>query len=651
MGAAGPRPRGPVFFAHAAGRILPDHGIASRHALSRSADKSDRVPGTPYAGRVAVTTGRLLSLIWGAAVTNKGLVIAVITLGVLQAAFTKAPIALLEPMLRALGAQEGANIDPGMLQPIIDFFGLDSDSEPMNMLMACAIVSLILAVPGALAIYGVLLLSRYFATKIVVDLRDQVAQHLLLLPLRFFGRRRMGELISNFTNDTAVLARSFALVCDHIVVDPLLIAGNAVLLAFFVPEAIPILVVMVPAMALPLLRLGRRITRTSSSSLAAMGDATESMNQMLSGIRTVKAFQLEKERQSDFAGSNARFLQRTRKMLRAKALAHASVHVAYHVALAGLLVLLGWVIIEQGEDFSVIGVAVAALATSYTHVKRLTRAYNTLKESTGALEGIEALLMEPHDPAGRAAGLPVPSLRGEVELDGVCFAYDEEPVLREISFKVEPGQTVALVGPSGAGKSTTLDLLARFYDPTAGSIRIDGLELCKLSLTDYRRQIAIVSQQPFLFNAGIRDNILCGRPGAPEADVERAARAAQIHDFIAALPDGYDSVAGERGCKLSGGQMQRITIARAILRNPRILFLDEATSALDSESEELVQKALQNLMAGRTSFVIAHRLSTIASADLIVVLEAGRVVEQGTHQELVERRGVYKRMRDLQAAP
>lgn len=615
-------------------------GTRSHPFLSSSAHNSG-----PSPMRVTVKTSRLLSLILEAVVANRGLVFAIFCLGVLQAVFAKAPFALAYPLIDLLTGQE-----PGtrFLESIAEFLGLDLGSPEMNSVVAFAILVSLCGVLGAPAIYGVLVLSRYFATKIVVDLRNDVGQHMLRLPLRFFGVRRMGELLSNITNDTTILARSFSLAADHVIVDPLLIMANAAILLWFVPESALVLLVMVPAIAWPIHSMGHRIRSTSSRTLSAMGDATESMSQMLSGIRTVKGFQLEDQRLEDFKETNALYLKRSVRMLRAKALSQSSVHLGYTVAFGVLFLFMAWLVANERYSFTSIAIIIAPLATTYTHVKRLTRAYNTLMESAGALEGIESVLLEIPDPGVDGEGIAVPSLEGRVQLEGVSFAYEDEPVLRDVSFTVEPGQTIAMVGPSGAGKSTTLDLLARFYDPIEGRILIDGQNLADMKLVDYRSHIAIVSQQPFLFNASIRDNILCGRPDASQQEMESAARNAQIHDFIVTLPDGYDSLAGERGCSLSGGQMQRITIARAILRDPRILFLDEATSSLDSESEELIQKALKNLMVGRTSFVIAHRLSTIANADLIVVLDKGRVVEQGTHDELISKSGVYKRMRDLQ---
>ena len=248
-------------------------------------------------------------------------------------------------------------------------------------------------------------------------------------------------------------------------------------------------------------------------------------------------------------------------------------------------------------------------------------------------------------------GRSITEVRGDVELRDVFFSYDGKPVLQGVSLKARAGQTIALVGPSGGGKSTTLDLLLRFHDPEKGSILVDGNDLREVKLADYRRHTAVVSQSPFLFNTSLRDNIGCGRPGASQEQIEEAARAANIHDFIAEQPNGYDTTAGERGTNLSGGQMQRITIARAILRDPAILFLDEATSALDTESEGVVQAALDTLRKGRTSFVIAHRLSTIVDADQILVLVDGRIVESGSHDSLVAADGVYKRMVDKQMRP
>ena len=378
-----------------------------------------------------------------------------------------------------------------------------------------------------------------------------------------------------------------------------------------------------------------------------MGETTESLNQILTGIRTVKAFQLESERMREFDNTTVKFLERTRRVLSAKGRSIAQSFIGYQIATAVILILLGHTILSTDLTFAVVGVIIAPLATNYQHVKRVTRAYNVMRESAGALSGIESILQTDAD-AAMIGGREIAEVRGDVELRDVFFSYGGKPVLQGLSLCAQAGQTVALVGPSGGGKSTTLDLLLRFHDPEKGTLLVDGVDLRELKLADYRRQTAVVSQSPFLFSNTLRDNIACGRPGATQEQVEEAARAANIHDFIMEQPDGYDTFAGERGTNLSGGQMQRITIARAILRDPAILFLDEATSALDSESEEAVQRALDTLRKGRTSFVIAHRLSTIVDADQILVLVEGRVVESGTHDDLIAQAGVYKRMIEKQ---
>jgi ABC-type multidrug transport system fused ATPase/permease subunit len=624
-------------------------------------------------------TRALLRRLWAAIVHYKGMVAAMVGFGFLEAAFTKLPFVLVKPLMAEMGAA-GAGPqplavpwhpplelpeEPGLFDRLLnDFnalfrsfandlvggFGLDLGHPGMNVVVACGLIAVLCGLFGSVTIYFVQTISRMFAIRIVADLRTELARHFLALPIRFFGRQRMGELVSKVTNDTQVMQRSFELAADNIVVDPLMIAWNIVILAWFVPQAIWVLVAMVPLMAIPLYRQGKKVSKRSSKSLQAMGETTESLNQILSGIRTVKAFQLEPSLLRGFEGHTRTFLERTHKMLRAKGRSLAQTFVSYQFGFAVLLVMLGYVVLVEGSiRFDDVAVVIVPLATTYQHVKRLTRSYHVIMESAGALHGIDQILRAEVDHAP-ADGKPLPEVHGDVEMRDVWFAYGEKPVLCGVDLRVKAGQTVALVGPSGGGKSTTMDLLLRFHDPQRGVIRVDGKDLREVRLADFRAHTAVVSQQAFLFNTTIRENIAYGKPGASQAEIEAAAKAANIHDFIAGLPQGYDTLAGERGCNLSGGQMQRITIARAIVRNPAILFLDEATSALDSENEEIVQRALDNLRQGRTSFVIAHRLSTIVDADLIVVLDQGRVVEAGTHAELVAKGGVYKRMRDLQSA-
>jgi subfamily B ATP-binding cassette protein MsbA len=647
----------------------------------RAAADSSRVttdPGPPpsVSAPRGASLRTLLARIWRAVLAHRGLVIAILLTSVLEAFFTKAPIVLIQPLLDTFSAAS-ADAPPGGGVPrdgtgaeslerefkhrfmrwfvdgandLRDALGIEFEerAQEKSVILACAVIAVLSGLLGGFFIYLATLLSRYFATKIVVDLRDEIAEHLLLLPLRFFGRRRMGELISSLTNNTTVLSRAFNLVSDNIVGDPMMILGNIAILAFWAPEVLPFFIPIVPLMALPMIRLGKKVHRRSGQSMEAMGDSTESMNQMLSGIKTVKAFQLERQRMAEFRESNERFLRRTKRMLQAKGRSQGLVFAGYQIAFAALIVVLGWLLLSGRRTIGDIGMIIVPITTTYTHVKRLTRAYNTMMESVGAMDAIEAILQEVPDEGVRRGGRPVEIVHGDVAMEHISFSYGDEPVLRDVSFAVERGTSVALVGQSGAGKSTLIDLLARFHDPSAGRVLIDGQDLRDLDVGGYRRHIAMVVQQPFLFNTTIGENIRYGRRDASQDEIEAAARAAQIHDFIVTLPKGYDTLVGERGSNLSGGQMQRVTIARAIVRDPAILFLDEATSALDSESEEAVQRALGNLMRGRTSFVIAHRLSTIRDADVILVLSEGRLVERGRHAELLASGGIYRRMLELQ---
>jgi ABC-type multidrug transport system fused ATPase/permease subunit len=614
----------------------------------------------------------LLRRIWAAIVRYRRMVVAMIGFSVLQVICTKLPFMVIDPLITVLQESGGGKpqdkgpdavltFSQGLREwfsqwfrdfanDLCAFFGLTFDTPGMPIVIACGFVTLCCGIVGSVTIYMVQTVSRFFAYRVVADLRSELAHHFLSLPLRFFGRQRMGDMISKVTNDTQVMQRSFEMAADNVVVDPLMILGNVLIIGFVFPQALLVVAVMVPLMAIPMYRQGKKVQKRSASSLRALGETTESLNQILTGIRTVKAYQLEGECKSKFDETTVTFLARTKRVLRAKGRSIAQSFIGYQVATAVILVMLGYYVLATDLSFVVVAVIIAPLATNYQHVKRVTRAYNVLRESAGALSGIETILNAQADQT-MVGGEPIAKIRGDVELRDVHFAYGDKPVLRGISIKAEAGQTIALVGESGGGKSTTMDLLMRFHDPEQGCILLDGKDLRSVKLADYRRQTAVVSQEPFLFNATLRENIACGKPGASQEDIEKAARAANIHEFIVSQPDGYDASAGERGSNLSGGQMQRVTIARAILRDPAILFLDEATSALDTESEETVKRAIDTLRKGRTSFVIAHRLSTIVDADQIVVIEDGCVIETGSHDELIAANGVYKRMSDKQARP
>jgi subfamily B ATP-binding cassette protein MsbA len=483
-----------------------------------------------------------------------------------------------------------------------------------------------------------------------MDVRDQLYSHILGQSASFFATNTTGQLLSRVSNDVAQVQRAVSETAGDLLRETLALVGYVVILFWIDWRLALVCLTGAPIILYPLVRLGQRVRRTAHRSQEAQETMSHVGAETFSAHRIVKAFGAE-EREAMRFREALRYLYRTNmRVVRALSLMPPFMELLGGVGMAGAL----WYGSQQiaagqlttGEFTSFL----AALLMMYTPAKKLSRVNANVQQAIAAGDRIFEML-DTHTEVGEApdAG-PLPPFASSIEFRDVTFAYDDahRPILRNVGFRVTAGQMVAIVGRSGAGKTTLVNLLPRFYDVTRGTIQIDGRDIRSATLRSLRAQIGIVTQETVLFDDTIANNIAYGAVRADGAQIEAAARAAHAHDFIAALPEGYATKIGERGQKLSGGQRQRVAIARALLKNAPILILDEATSALDSEAELLVQEALSTLMLNRTSFVIAHRLSTIMRADAILVLERGRLVEMGCHEDLLAREGIYSSLYKMQ---
>jgi len=484
-------------------------------------------------------------------------------------------------------------------------------------------------------------LTNYLTNRVVADLRNDVAEHLSYLPLRYHYDRKSGDLVSRVTNDVAVTESAANFYFDDMIVHPVMIL-SATTAAFLTNWRLALgAVAFFPVYAFVLGRMGRRMRKARKRSLEHLGDMTGTMVQTFGGIKVVKAFNMEAAQVAEFREHNESYFRKLMGALRRKALGENSSQLFMGLALAVVLVG-GYELMSRramtAGDMANFGLFVAMINSS---VRELSKSYNRLVEASTGCERVFELLDQPRE-TQHETGEELRRVEG-LEVRGVSFAYDGTFVLQDINLKARPGEVIAVVGRSGAGKTTLVDLLCRFYDPQKGEIAVNGADLRRVRRSSLLSRVAVVTQETFLFNATMGENIRYGRRGAAAAEVEAAAKAAHIHEFITSLDRGYDTPVGERGAKLSGGQRQRVAIARAILRDPDLLILDEATSALDSESEQAVQAALQNLIRAdhRITFVIAHRLSTVRNADRILVLDEGRLVEEGSHEALLGLGGAY----------
>ncbi len=497
--------------------------------------------------------------------------------------------------------------------------------------------------------YGQSVLLAEVAQRVGMRLRSDVYAHLHSLSLSYFHQRRTGALMSTLTNDVPKLQNAAMMVKD-VIATPIQVVLYLTLLFIASWKLTLFALLVVPVMAVAIQLLSRRIRGISNQSQQKMADVTAVMEETLSGVRVVKAFSAEQHEVRRFDQESRSALDISMTGVRRAARLRPTIDFIGALGIALTLWIGGREVIGgrmQFDDLLAFLYAVTQLASAVGSVGSLRVAW---EEMMGAADRIfsDVLDVVPDVRDAPDARL-LPPVAGRVEFRGVSFAYQEgTPTLSDISFTVQPGEVVALVGPSGAGKSTLADLVPRFYDPTGGSVVIDGYDIRSVTVDSLRQQIGIVPQETVLFSGTIRDNIAYGRRDATDAEIEAAARAANADSFIHSFPLKYETVIGERGATLSGGERQRVAISRALLANPRILILDEATSSLDAASEALVQEALETLMRGRTTLIIAHRLSTIVHADKIIVVRQGRIAEMGTHTELMARGGVYAALYETQ---
>ena len=513
---------------------------------------------------------------------------------------------------------------------------------------------------AALAIVALLALgtaARYFfvtrlGERVVADLRKAVFARVVTLSPGFFERVMTGEILSRITTDTTLIQSVIGSSLSIALRNMLILAGGMAMLAFTSVKLMGLVLLIVPAILIPIIVLGRRLRTLSRANQDWIASSSGTASETLLAAQTVQAFTHESRSIAQFDGVTEQSYDVALTRIRTRALMTAIVIFLIFAGVIGVLwvgardVRQGVMTAGQLVQFVIYAILVASSTGALSEI------WGELQRAAGATERLAELLGAHDALTDPASPVPLPRpVKGRIALEGVGFHYPTRPdvsALDGVDLTIRPGETVALVGPSGAGKTTVIQLIQRFWDPGTGRVTLDGIDLRDMRRDDFRKSMALVPQEPVIFAASVLDNIRLGRPEAGPAEVESAARAAHAHDFIAALPDGYDTPLGERGVMLSGGQRQRVAIARAILRDAAVLLLDEATSALDAESESLVQAAVNDLAQGRTTIVIAHRLATVKKADRIIVFDRGRIVAEGNHEALVTQGGLYARLARMQ---
>ncbi len=534
---------------------------------------------------------------------------------------------------------------PWLIRDVVDEVLMEKNLFKLNLIVV-AIVLLFLI--RGIAVYGQTYSMAFVGQRVVIDLRESIYRKLMSLSQPYFDRNKTGVIMSKLTNDVTALQTAIVDNLVTAVTEGVMLIASLVSMIYLDWKLTLLTFIIVPLVLGVTNIFGKRLRLAGHEVQGRIADITAFLQETISSIRVVRSFVRERFEVDRFNIENVKNFRAAMRATRLTSMLTPMVEFSAAIAIAVIIWYGGYSVIE-GEISSGSLIAFLIYAINLSNpVKRLSQVYGTIQKSMAAGERIVELLDSPVDVEEKANAIVLPPVKGNVVFHDVSFSYGDKPALYKVSIEAKEGEIVALVGPSGAGKSTVINLIPRFYDITEGAITIDGFDVRDVTLDSLRNQVGIVPQETQLFNMSIRENILYGRLDATEEEVYEAAKAANALEFIEKMPDGFDTMVGERGSSLSGGQRQRIAIARAILKNPRILILDEATSALDTESEKIVQEALERLMQGRTAIVIAHRLSTIRNAHKIYVLQQGRVVEVGSHEELLAENGIYQHLHTVQ---
>ena len=536
-----------------------------------------------------------------------------------------------------------------LVKPMLDDIFIKQDRGMLLLLPGIAIAVFLLK---GLGTYGQQYLMSYVGESVIKYYRNVLYQRIIDLPMSFFQKEKTGVLMARITNDVNILKGMVSNAVTNVLRDVFTILGLVCVIFYMDWKLAMGAFLVLPAAFYPIVAFGRKVRRFSTGTQEAMADINAFLHETFSGSKIVKIFTMEELEKERFERKTEKLFKVEMKKVMFKALSSPVMEFLGGIGIAFIIWFGGSRVISGESTPGTFFSFLTAVMMLYDPVKKLSKLNNTVQEGLAAVTRIYDILEEPPEILEKDNPQELEGSVFDVRFEKVEFSYrkDDPPVLKDIDIHVEPGDVLALVGMSGGGKTSLVNLIPRFYEAEKGRVLVGGRDVKELSVKSLRRHISIVTQEPILFNESVRDNIRYGRLDATDAEIEEAARAAYAYNFITGFPKGFDTVIGELGNRLSGGEKQRICIARALLKDAPVLILDEATSALDAESEQVVQKALANLMKGRTTFVIAHRLSTVAHANRVILLKNGRIVEQGTHEELMDKRGEYYKLQKMQTS-